>query len=152
MIASLLIASMPPPAEGAYPYAILDTAKVVIEAVATGDAVTASALMEEDAQLIVVDEREAGQPRVRIRTMTALLDHLEPAPDHHEPLGMPKVLQDGGLAQVWVPYAFYVGGERRHCGTNNLTLVQRGMTWKVATISMTMVPPDRCADIAREER
>ncbi|GAB2783064.1 nuclear transport factor 2 family protein [Rhabdobacter roseus] len=48
-----------------------------------------------------------------------------------------KVLLDGPMAVVWVPYKFYLGGQFSHCGVNAFTLARVGTTWKIAGITDT---------------
>jgi hypothetical protein len=35
-----------------------------------------------------------------------------------------EIRRDGPLASAWVPYAFYVGEEMSHCGTNAVQLAR----------------------------
>lgn len=54
---------------------------------------------------------------------------------------------DGPLASAWVPYAFYVGSERSHCGVNAVQLVRHKSGWKILQLTDTRrqtcdVPPE----------
>lgn len=54
---------------------------------------------------------------------------------------------DGPLASAWVPYAFYVGTERSHCGVNAVQLVRHKRGWKILQLTDTRqqtcdVPPE----------
>ncbi len=48
-----------------------------------------------------------------------------------------EVRVDGPLAVAWVPYAFYLGDELSHCGTNAFQLAKLGGTWKIVQITDT---------------
>lgn len=52
-------------------------------------------------------------------------------PLYDERLGDAQINIDGDLATVWVPYAFYVGGEFSHCGTNAFQLARLDGAWKI---------------------
>jgi hypothetical protein len=44
---------------------------------------------------------------------------------------------DGPLASAWVPYVFYLGDERSHCGVNAVQLVRRQDDWKILQLTDT---------------
>ncbi len=48
-----------------------------------------------------------------------------------------EVRVDGPLASAWVPYAFYLGEELSHCGTNAFQLAKLGGMWKIVQITDT---------------
>jgi hypothetical protein len=52
-------------------------------------------------------------------------------PLYDERLGDTQITVDGDLATVWVPYAFYLGDEFSHCGTNAFQLARLDGTWKI---------------------
>jgi hypothetical protein len=41
------------------------------------------------------------------------------------------VLQQGSLASVWTPFAFYIDGKLSHCGSNSIQLVKQNTQWKI---------------------
>jgi hypothetical protein len=54
---------------------------------------------------------------------------------------------DGPMAAAWMPYVFYVGDERSHCGVNSVHFVRRGDAWRIQHITYTRreecdVPPE----------
>jgi len=58
-----------------------------------------------------------------------------------------EVRVDGPVASAWMPYVFYLGTERSHCGTNALHLVRPDGEWRIQHITYTRrddcdVPPD----------
>lgn len=48
-----------------------------------------------------------------------------------------EVRRDGALASAWVPYAFYLGEELSHCGTNAVQLAKLGGAWQIVQITDT---------------
>lgn len=58
-----------------------------------------------------------------------------------------EVRVDGPLASAWVPYVFYVGDERSHCGVNAVQLVKTGDGWKI--LQLTDTRRETC-DVPRE--
>ena len=38
---------------------------------------------------------------------------------------------DSQMAQVWVSYEFYLGGQFNHCGIDNITLFKEEKDWKI---------------------
>lgn len=64
-------------------------------------------------------------------------------PVYDERLGDAEIRIDGGLATVWVPYAFYVGEDFSHCGTNAFQLARLDGAWSIIHITDTR-RPDRC--------
>jgi hypothetical protein len=48
-----------------------------------------------------------------------------------------EIRVDGPLAQAWVPYVFYHGDSRSHCGVNAMQLVRVGDNWKILQLTDT---------------
>ena len=42
-----------------------------------------------------------------------------------------EIRVDGPLASAWVPYVFYLGDERSHCGVNAMQFVHTEAGWKI---------------------
>ncbi|MCJ7421912.1 hypothetical protein [Sphingomicrobium astaxanthinifaciens] len=144
---SLLAAAMavPPPPPGDDRSAILATVTEVLDALMVGDAETARAHFAPEAIFPVVDARGA-ETRVRLLDLDQVLN-FEREGLHQEPLGIPTVLQDGALAQMWVPYSFWIDGVKQHCGIDNATLVQQDGEWKITQMAFTMTSLDRCDEL-----
>jgi hypothetical protein len=54
--------------------------------------------------------------------------HKEP---WSEPIWDARVEVDGDFAQVWSPYAFYVGKTFSHCGVDAFQLIKQNGEWKI---------------------
>jgi len=54
-----------------------------------------------------------------------------------EPIWDAKIEVDGNFAQVWTPYAFYVGKKFSHCGVDAFQLVKFDQEWKIIHLADT---------------
>lgn len=48
-----------------------------------------------------------------------------------------EIRVDGPLASAWVPYVFYLGDERSHCGVNAVQLVKTSNGWRILQLTDT---------------
>ena len=56
------------------------------------------------------------------------------ASDLDERFTISKILVDGNMASVWVPYQFYYKGNFSHCGVNSFQLAKINNEWKIQYI------------------
>ena len=56
------------------------------------------------------------------------------AGDLDERFTISKILVDGNMASVWVPYQFYYKGNFSHCGVNSFQLTKLNNEWKIQYI------------------
>ena len=56
------------------------------------------------------------------------------AGDLDERFSISKILVDGNMASVWVPYQFYYKGNFSHCGVNSFQLAKINNEWKIQYI------------------
>ena len=56
------------------------------------------------------------------------------AGDLDERFTISKILVDGNMASVWVPYLFYYKGNFSHCGVNSFQLAKINNEWKIQYI------------------
>ena len=54
--------------------------------------------------------------------------------DLDERFTISKILVDGNMASVWVPYQFYYKGNFSHCGVNSFQLAKLNNEWKIQYI------------------
>ena len=57
-----------------------------------------------------------------------------------------QVRVDGGIAQVWAPYTFYLDGKIRHCGVDAIELLRDGSGWKITQLADTQ-RREGCRDV-----
>lgn len=63
-----------------------------------------------------------------------------------ERITIEAIHQDGDLANVFTPYAFYFKGKFSHCGANSFQLVKQNGEWKIQYLIDTR-RKDRCVEI-----
>ena len=51
---------------------------------------------------------------------------------------------DGGLAQAWMDYSFFLDNQFSHCGVNAIQLIFDGDSWKIMHIADTRRQDDTC--------
>ena len=56
---------------------------------------------------------------------------ISKAGDLDERYTISKILIDGNMASVWVPYEFYYKGNFLHCGVNSFQLAKINNEWKI---------------------
>lgn len=144
LFAALALAA-PPPEPGDDRTAILYTVRSTLDGMLAGQDMRDRFVPE--ATFPIVDARN-GAPRFEVRSLDQMLARDWKAAAYREPFGIPTVLQDGGYAQVWVPYSFWVDGKKTHCGVDNLTLVRRDGQWLIVQFGFTMDPPSACERLA----
>lgn len=54
--------------------------------------------------------------------------------DLDERITISKILIDGNMASVWIPYQFYYKGNFSHCGVNSFQLAKINNEWKIQYI------------------
>ena len=90
--------------------------------------------------------RSAFHPEARMGRRTENGITFGPADGFIEAIGRPKeevwdepifnvvVNVDGELAQAWTPYAFFLGDEYSHCGTDAFELYREGGEWRITQL------------------
>jgi len=105
----------------------------VFIAMATNDSTMAKNAFTNDARLFSVFEDENGQNDIRSSTAARLVSAFGQPKEQQwtEPIWDEKVEIDGGLASVWVDYAFYVDKKFSHCGVDAFHLFKTSEGWKI---------------------
>lgn len=136
---------VPAPTEAA---AVRATIDALFDGMRAGDSAAVRDLFAAGARIRALDA-DAAAPAVETRTADAFAGAV----------GQPRsvvwdervwdvdIRVDGPMASAWMPYVFYRGDERSHCGTNSLHLVRADGAWRIQHITYTRrrdcdVPPD----------
>ncbi len=128
---------------------ILFHARQGLDALLTGDEAAARALFHPDARFDVLNERPGREGTTERRTLDQVIAGLKGNDKYQEPFGIPTVMQNGRYAQVWVPYSFWVNGNKTHCGIDNITMVSaKPGEWTITAFGFTMMPTDQCDALA----
>ena len=91
----------------------------------------------EDVQLKSIAKNAKGEMVIHTDSYEKFVKSMTTIPaevDFEERLGLLEVQTDGYLANVWMPYEFYLNGELSHCGVNNFQLIYTDEAWKIISI------------------
>lgn len=129
---------------------ILQTVDAVFLALARSDADAVAALHSPGAVNVIAEPEKAGA--IRYRPVAEMITRMRKGdfPKFRESYFDPIVLERGGLAVVWTPYAIEQDGATKHCGVDIFTLSKHRDMWKIDSFSFT-IEPSACAEIAPGE-
>lgn len=87
----------------------------------------------EDAQSFTVFVNKENEVQKRSGSIQKFAEAVDKEKEKswNEPIWNEKVQIDGGLASVWVDYAFYLGNEFHHCGVDAFHLLKTPDGWKI---------------------
>ncbi|MAN27102.1 MULTISPECIES: nuclear transport factor 2 family protein [Mesonia] len=118
-----------------------DSAKAMVQAFFKAfheqDSVKLKTYAFEDVQLKSIAKNAKGKMVINTDSYEEFVKSMTTIPaevDFEERLGLLEVQTDGYLANVWVPYEFYLNGELSHCGVNNFQLIYTDKAWKIISI------------------
>jgi hypothetical protein len=110
---------------------VLATVQQAFDLMRSRDTAGMRQLFDSTARLIGIrDTTTATRPR----TVSQFLASVASTPAERasdERMFAPEVKIDGPVAQVWTYYTFRSGTTFSHCGTDAVTLVRAGGTWKI---------------------
>ncbi|QZH73978.1 MAG: nuclear transport factor 2 family protein [Erythrobacter sp.] len=124
---------------------VIATINTFMAAFADKDGEAMAALLADNAFRIAVREGEGGDPVLSMPMHDVVMGIANVSADIAEPISITQVLVDGPVAMVWADYAFYLNGERSHCGVDVFTLVRVAGEWKIATVTDSYIADD-CED------
>ena len=101
------------------------------------DSVKLKTFAFEKVQLKSIGKKENGKMVVNTDSYEKFVSSISSIPtevNFEERLGNLTVNTDGYLANVWMPYEFYINNELSHCGVNNFQLIYIDKVWKILSI------------------
>ncbi|MDB2457438.1 hypothetical protein N9W60_06200 [Flavobacteriaceae bacterium] len=104
------------------------------------DSLKIKSVLSLDAKLFRTGNSKDGIPKRQEMSMTNFIKVVSSRPETpvwKEELGVPILSQHQNLAQIWVPFSFYLDGELSHCGFNAFQLFWDGTTWLITELSDT---------------
>jgi hypothetical protein len=146
VLATLLTLVTPWRAVPAQPTArdsVLATVQQAFDLMRSGDTASMRQLFDSSARLIGVRDTTTA---VRSRTVSQFLASVASTPAERasdERMFDPEVKIDGPVAQVWTYYTFRSGRTFSHCGTDAVSLIRAGGTWKIVNFIWN-VRTERC--------
>lgn len=131
-----MLTALPAAAQDAEPQ-VMATVEAFMDGLEAKDGAAMRSIAMEDAYLAFVRPSQGDAPdRTQSVRLADAVTSLTDIPGHiAEPLGDATVLIDGPIAMVWAPYAFYMDGERTHCGIDVFTLMQVDGQWRISTVT-----------------
>ena len=105
-----------------------------------GDSAMVHSAFTADATMASIGKDKAG--KVTLRRESSVSGFLKAVGTPHkdpwsEPIWDARIDVDGDFAQVWTPYAFYLGKKFNHCGVDAFHLVKQNGTWKIFHLADT---------------
>jgi hypothetical protein len=99
-----------------------------------GDSAMVHSAFTEDATMASISKDQAGN--VIVKKEPSISGFLKAVGSPHkepwsEPIWNARIEVDGEFAQVWTPYAFYVGKNLSHCGVDAFQLIKVNGAWKI---------------------
>ncbi|OOG38118.1 nuclear transport factor 2 family protein [Rhodanobacter sp. C05] len=114
---------------------VLGAVDALFDAMAKHDVDASRKLILPGAGFMAVSPEGTAQMKHDTDYLDSLAKHKEA---FRERIWNPKVLVQGGIAQVWAPYDFHLDGKFSHCGIDSFSLVRSGKDWQVASVSYTV--------------
>lgn len=118
--------------------AIRGTIEALFDGMRAGDGHAVRAVFHEEARL----HTATGPQDSSALQSTSLGEFVSAVEQSHDAVWDERVWDveirvDGPLASAWVPYVFYHGDERSHCGVNAIQLVRGDDGWRILQITDT---------------
>ena len=129
--------AVPPASAGAQQAedAVVSVVNRMFEGMRTADSAMVRSVFAAGARFAMVDARQTP-PVPRYETPDAWIAAIASSKrTWDERIYDVRAHADGGIAHVWAPYTFYLGGAVRHCGVNTIELIRVGDDWKITQIS-----------------
>lgn len=105
-----------------------------------GDSAKVSSVFSKEVNMYTSFTNQQGEKLVKKGDLQAFLKAIGTPHDEiwDEKIWNTKIEIDGGIAQVWTDYAFYVGAEFSHCGVDAFHLIKEGKKdWKIVHLMDT---------------
>ncbi len=112
---------------------IMKTVNNVFEAMRTNDSTLLKSCFVKGPNTFTVYRNEDGETTLVKDDFQRFIEAVGKPKKQvwNEPIWDEKVEIDGGLASVWVDYAFYVDDKFSHCGVDAFHLVKKDNSWKI---------------------
>lgn len=124
--------------------AVIAVAEELFAAMAAHDGARLRQVLLPQAVFFVMDSSKPEEP-VRTSTAAAFIEAIEKTPALLlERAWDPQVQIDGNLATLWAPYDVHRDGKLSHCGYDAFHFVRLEGRWRMAVVSYTKHPPEKC--------
>ncbi|CAN5346141.1 hypothetical protein BH09BAC3_BH09BAC3_08210 [soil metagenome] len=113
---------------------IMEPIHILFEGMKRGDSAMVHSAFRANPTMGSVFIDKAGQPALKMDGLEGFLKSVgTPHKDvWNEVIWSPKIEVDGNLAQVWVPYGFFINATFNHCGVDAFHLFKDASgKWKI---------------------
>jgi hypothetical protein len=134
LLPSLALAQAKPESQ-----AIMKPITALFEGMNLGDSTLVHTAFTADATMASISNEDG---KVVVRREASIAGFLKAVGSPHkepwsEPIWDARIEVDGDFAQVWTPYAFYVGKNFCHCGVDAFHLIKQNGEWKIFYLADT---------------
>ncbi len=99
-----------------------------------GDTLLIKKTISNDLKLQTIFIDKEGKPVLKNEDVSQFLNAIaskNPKDNWEEKLLSYHIQIDGAMANVWIPYEFYLNNDFSHCGVNSFQLFFDGKKWKI---------------------
>lgn len=119
---------------------VFKTIEILFDGMREGDSAKVSSVFHKDVSLYSYALDPNGKEEIRSMELKTFLMSIGSPHDKvwDETIWNPVIRVEGGIAQMWTDYAFYVGGEFSHCGVDAFHLIKLpGSEWQIVHLMDT---------------
>jgi len=120
--------------------AVMMPIKLLFEGMQKGDSALVRSAFSKTVTMASIGTNKNGSPIIEYESINDFLKVVGTphAEAYNEMIWDEKILIDGGFAQVWTDYAFYLGKKFSHCGVDAFHLVKNSSgEWKIFHLADT---------------
>lgn len=119
--------------------AIMKPVTALFKGMNLGDSAMVRTAFTADATMASISNKDG---KMVVRRESSIAGFLKAVGSPHkepwsEPIWDARVEVDSEFAQVWTPYAFYVGKNFSHCGVDAFQLIKQNGEWKIFYLADT---------------
>jgi len=120
---------------------VMEPINNLFEGMLKADSVLVKSAFFADAKMFTSYKNKKGEEVIKEEQLKNFLFAIgskkKDTPDWNEKLLSTEIKIDGGIAQVWSEYSFFVGDQFSHCGVNAFQLIRENSKWKIIHIMDT---------------
>ncbi len=112
----------------------------LFDGIREGDSAKVASVFSKEVNMYTSFTNQQGEKLIKKGALAPFLKSIGTPHDEiwDEKIWNTKIEIDGGIAQVWTDYAFYVGTEFSHCGVDAFHLIKEGTKgWKIVHLMDT---------------
>ncbi|UCE94307.1 MAG: nuclear transport factor 2 family protein [Flavobacteriaceae bacterium] len=119
---------------------VLNVIVKLFDGMREGDSAKVASVFDKEVNMLTSYTNKEGKKIISKGDLSKFLTAIGTPHDKiwDEKIWNTEIMIDGGIAQVWTDYSFYVGSDFSHCGVDAFHLVNRGDAgWKIVHLMDT---------------